>query len=158
MNTDKLQLAKLLSIHLHQNQRYGGWDYFETHILTVYNKVCDCLTTLPQDFVDLYSEDLKILAYLHDVLEDSDFESEMIEMLFGMNIAHSLCLLSKSYMYGSKRVKALSYESYIEGIKSDPLALIVKICDTKANLEQSMRDGNEKRINKYTKQLQMLES
>lgn len=156
--TDKLQLAKLLSVHLHQNQRYGGYPYFETHIMTVYNKVFDVVYN-PLTILGGYSgEDAEIVAYLHDVLEDSDFESEMIEMLFGSDIAHALCLLSKSYMYGGKRVKALSYESYIEDIISDPLALIVKICDTKANLEQSMLDGNEKRITKYTKQLQMLGS
>ena len=50
----------------------------------------------------------------------------------------------------------MNYEKYIQNIKDNNLACLVKIADTRANLIQSTKDGDDKRIAKYTKQLRLL--
>jgi len=54
-------------------------------------------------------------------------------------------------------VEGESYEYYIEKVKSDEVAWIVKIADTRCNLRQSILDDNKGRIVKYAKQLMLLE-
>ena len=88
-------------------------------------------------------------AYLHDVVEDTDTSLETIRTLFGEQVAEVVDLLTKR--------KCLSYKKYIDNIKQNEYALLVKIADTRANLAQSYYDNNEKRIAKYAKQLALLE-
>lgn len=48
------------------------------------------------------------------------------------------------------------YRDYLETVIENPLAREVKICDTMANLTQSVKKNNAKRIAKYTRQLAIL--
>ena len=155
----KLGLAETLSAYAHEEQFYGKHDYYDTHIIDVVNRVISKVQHLSKK----EQEDHLIVAYLHDVLEDSDLTSDTIDDLFGNDIAEAVKKLSHTYNYvGSYgiiyRTDPISYAKYIEAIKTDPMSLTVKICDTESNLEASIRDGNQKRIDKYTKQLELLTS
>lgn len=156
--SNKLKLAQVLSVYAHHGQKYGDKDYFEAHILDVVNRVkVKVANFLPVN----RQEDYLIAAYLHDVLEDTELTVYCIEELFGYRIADSVATLSKTYRvidHGvtSYRTRELPYEQYIAEVKDDPVALSVKICDTEANLAASIADGDQKRIDKYTKQLEML--
>lgn len=153
----KLRLAQTLAAFAHDSQRYGKYDYYDTHILDVVHRVGIKVAHLPK----AEQEDYLIVAYLHDLLEDTELTVYCIEELFGFRIADSVTALSKTYRvidHGvtSYRTSKIPYEQYIAEVKNDPVALLVKICDTEANLAASIADGNQKRIEKYTKQLEML--
>lgn len=153
----KLKLAHTLSAFAHDGQTYGEYDYYFTHIMDVAHRVGLKVSHLSE----CEQEDYLIVAYLHDVLEDTELTVYCIEELFGFRIADSVTALSKTYRvidHGvtSYRTSKIPYEQYIAEVKDDPVALLVKICDTEANLAASIADGNQKRIDKYTKQLEML--
>lgn len=153
----KLRLAETLSAFAHDGQKYGESDYYFTHILDVVHRVGLKVAHLPK----VEQEDYLIAAYLHDVLEDTELTVYCIEELFGYRIADSVAALSKTYRvidHGvtSYRTSKIPYEEYITEVKNDPVALLIKICDTESNLAASITDGNQKRIEKYTKQLKML--
>ena len=88
------------------------------------------------------------VAWLHDVLEDTPTNIPTLNYNFGAGITEAVMLLTKR--------NGVAYEDYIEGVRNNPLALLVKKADTLCNLIQSTLQGNRKRIMKYTTQLQLL--
>ncbi len=152
----KIELAKALSANAHEGQKYGVYDYF-LHIEDVVERVYE----FTKDFPWEKKEQCIIVAYLHDVLEDSGVFSDTILNLFGSRIHHAVLMLSKSYCYTIDgdilRTRPREYLKYIQDIRSDEVALIVKVCDTYSNLEASLRDNDYKRIKKYNNQVTLLE-
>ena len=135
-----LESAKLLSKQAHSNQvDKAGVDYFAGHIQTVV------------DSVHTYKE--KIVAYLHDTVEDTEVTIEMIYEEFGKEIGDAVKAITKS--------GELDYTEYIEGIKANELARAVKIADLKHNMDltrlKEVREKDVKRVEKYRKALGMLE-
>ena len=70
-------------------------------------------------------ESTMILAYLHDVVEDTDTTLQNIVEEFGINIANDLNLLTHK--------KGDTYRTYIETLSESKLASLVKIADIKHN-------------------------
>lgn len=127
----------------HKGQKYGEKDYF--YHLSMVASVVDCMTLLSDT---AHANLLKIVAYLHDTIEDTETTKEELEKLFDVRVASAVAALSK--------VKNQSYNDYMMNVLSNSTAHAVKIADTKANLMQSYMDGNQKRIDKYQKQLDFL--
>lgn len=136
----KVELAKALAAHYHGNQKYGDKPYMY-HLEQVAMNV-KLLTDS--------TEDLLCIAYLHDILEDTDVRASVVYDLFGSEIFESLCRITKYPMLKNH------YDKYIERVVENKNALLVKYCDTLANLSASIDDGNQGRISKYTKQLDLL--
>lgn len=134
----KVELAKALAAHYHGNQKYGDKPYMY-HLEQVVTNV-KLLTD--------GAEDLLCIAYLHDILEDTDIDQDVVTELFGETISWSLTCISKEH--------TRSYDAYIRRVVSNHNALLVKYCDTLANLSASIEDGDQGRISKYTKQLDLL--
>ena len=126
-------LAEAIAEVKHYGQCYGTHPY--TYHLREVNSLCS-------------SPESRIVAWLHDIMEDTDMEYDTILNLFGVRIADAVWALTKKDWVG--------YNDYIRFIKADKLAHGVKVCDTQCNLWQSERDGDQRRIAKYTKQLEML--
>lgn len=125
----------------HKDQkRYDGQPYI-THPLAVAQNVTD-----PK---------AKIIAILHDILEDTDTTLDSLIDLFGHEIALTVVSLS--------RIESMSYEDYILGIKvlKIPLARQVKIADLKHNLStiDNIPDKKQraKLKHRYEKALEALE-
>ena len=111
-----LESARLLSQKAHSNQvDKAGIDYFTGHIQTVVNSV--------------HSYKEKIVAYLHDIVEDTDVTIDRIYEEFGEEIGGAVEAITK--------FKNLDYTEYIEGIKANELARAVKIADLKHNMDLS---------------------
>ena len=72
------------------------------------------------------SMDAKIVALLHDVVEDTKYTLDDIEKKFGKNIAHSVKLLTHD--------ENVSYEDYIDLILTDKTATEVKMSDLLDNM------------------------
>lgn len=135
-----LESARLLSKQAHSNQvDKAGVDYFTGHIQTVVNSV------------HIYKE--KIVAYLHDTVEDTEVTIEMIYEEFGKEIGDAVKAITKP--------KKLDYTKYIEGIEANKLARAVKIADLKHNMDltrlKEVREKDVKRVEKYRKALGVLE-
>lgn len=95
----------------------------------------------------------KIVAYLHDVVEDTEITlDELSEMGFTFRIVNSVRLLTKT--------KELTYEEYLKRLKTDDNARHVKIADLKHNMDLSRisepTEKDYKRIEKYKRSLEFL--
>ena len=109
-----LESARLLSKQAHSNQvDKAGVDYFSGHIKTVVSGVT--------------STKEKIVAYLHDIVEDTDITIEKIYKEFGEEIGDAVKAITKS--------GEMDYTEYIEGIKANELARAVKIADLKHKMD-----------------------
>ncbi len=135
-----VNLAKALAFHYHKDQKYGNNPY-TVHL----NDVVDNCRLLYGD-----NETILCVAYLHDILEDTDIEPDLIGDLFGSEVSIAVAYLTKQSQFGQ------TYKEYIEKVKSNEIALKVKRCDTLANLWQSAVDVDYKRIQKYSRQFDLL--
>lgn len=100
-------------------------------------------------------EDLKIIALLHDVIEDSNIRvSHLTPFGFKDEILVSLSYLTRNYNE--------EYFNYIRRIKNNELAKKVKIEDLKHNMDLSRfknpTEKDFKRNEKYKKALEILNS
>ncbi len=95
------------------------------------------------------TEDEKIVGVLHDVVEDSDWTFEMLEEEgFAPEIIEALRCLTKLS-------KDEDYEHFMTRVKSNKLAIKVKLCDLVDNLDTSrlvnVTDSDVKRSKKYAR-------
>ena len=135
--------ARELALKKHDGQLYGEHSYMyhlyqvENIAIRIYGCGDECL------------DELRSACLLHDILEDTDTsEQELIDLGFSDTVVRAVVLLTKE--------PETSYKDYIWMIKGNDLALKVKLCDTSANLMNSINACSPKRINKYSKQLQLL--
>lgn len=94
----------------------------------------------------------KAVAYLHDVVEDSDSSVEDIREFFGDRIADAVdCLTRRS---------GEPYMDYIRRLAVDPVARIVKMADLEHNMDVSrlpiITDADWARVKKYKKAYEYL--
>lgn len=142
MNTSKqpmLELALSTATEAHKGQfDKAGVDYIE-HPIYVASQVD--------------TEEEKAVALLHDVIEDSPFTSEEL-LLAGLpeTVVAAVQILSKK--------KEQDYQTYLENVKSNPLARVVKLADLKHNSDLSrlgsVTDKDLERLKKYKKAIDYL--
>lgn len=95
------------------------------------------------DKVSKYGYEYVCVAYLHDVLEDTNVTSnDLIANGFTQNIVEAVELLTKK--------ETQTYDEYLHGIRSNKLARRVKIADMLSNLGD---DPTDKQIVRYAKGL-----
>ncbi len=86
------------------------------------------------------------VALLHDLLEDcEDWSEDRLRNEFSKDVCDAVVCLTK--------VKHEKYSDYIERVKSNPIAIIVKIADLKDNMDitrlKEIRDKDIERLKKY---------
>lgn len=88
------------------------------------------------------NDDEKIVAWLHDVLEDCpSFDPCLIDQ-FGAKVVYAVHLMTKT--------TGQSYTEYLVNIKNDPLARAVKLADLKHNISDLHKyTGKHKLKEKY---------
>lgn len=141
MDYDLVVQAMKFAIEKHKDQMYGEHPY-SLHLAGV-AKLAGIRDTYPE----LRAEVLAA-SWLHDILEDTQTTSKELIDTFGTRITHAVWLLTKT---------GEPYEDYMRAILNSPVAIEVKKCDTMFNLHNSFKEGNQKRIAKYIKQLDILE-
>lgn len=94
--------------------------------------------------------ELKIVALLHDVLEDSDFTSEqLIQRGIPRHLVEIVEILT--------RRPDEQYFDYIHRVKQSPMATTVKLADLSHNTDLSRFNGlSEKLKSRYEKAIQIL--
>lgn len=102
----------------------------------------------------VYPEKEKIVALLHDVVEDTGITIACLRVLFDGEIADAVeCLTRKA---------GESYNEYIRRVAQNPIARHVKIADLSHNMDLSrlpvVTDADFKRNEKYHKAMDFLVS
>lgn len=135
----KLQIARDMASVWHENQLYGNKPY-TYHLDKVEEKV-----------VELFPDEpiLRIVAQLHDTLEDTSAKYEML-LFFGEDVANAVAALTK--ISGENR------HYYIKRVKLNSIAKKVKIADSTSNLLHSLSEGDSRRVLKYSDNLSLLYS
>lgn len=94
----------------------------------------------------------KIVAWLHDTVEDTDATIEQIESLFGDEVARAVALLTHD--------KRDSYMDYVRKIKGNEIARKVKMADLSHNMDVSrlpiITDADWGRVKKYKRAYDLL--
>lgn len=149
----KLQVVIDFAIIKHGEQKYGELPYFH-HLKMVAHKVRRLthkkkfIEQFGSFTVDQVSKMMRV-AYLHDVLEDTDCSiEELIELGLAEDEINAIQLVTKK--------EGQNYLDYINEINLNTFARVVKIADTLSNLETSISDCNYKFILKYNNQLKLL--
>ena len=94
----------------------------------------------------------KIVAYLHDSIEDTNLDLNSLNNAFDKEIIEAISVITKD--------RKIDYIKYIESVKSNQLAKEVKIADLKNNSDLSrlltVTEKDLQRIEKYKKALNIL--
>lgn len=138
-----LHVALQLAYDKHLNQVDKGNKPYILHPITV--ALDDTLT----------DSDEKIIAILHDILEDTDVtEEDLLNFGFSQDIVDTISLLTKP--------NDMDYFDYIRNIKSsgNVIAFWVKVADLKHNSDLSRLNNvtqkDIQRVHKYKKALDIL--
>lgn len=139
---DELKFAIIFATKAHRDQTDKMGTPYIVHVMSVMSDP------------SLKNNDERIVAVLHDVVEDTPRELEDIRQHFRLHIAEAVKAITKH--------KDESYEEYLERVKQNPLALTVKKVDVNENLGKNpfMPDDQERdRLReKYRKALRILSS
>lgn len=135
---NKVYEALCLAVRAHDGQYDKGGNPYILHPMAVARQVS--------------GEDEKILALLHDTVEDTDVTNEEIRNLFGNEIADALdCLTHRD---------GESYNEYLLRVVTNKLAIAVKLADLHNNMDLSrIKDPTVKdkeRLEKYKKAEKLL--
>ena len=127
----KPEFARAFAEYVHAGQLDEDGTPFVNHPIAVAEK--------------LAGEEEKTVAYLHDVIEDTDTKLETVADLFGIRIADAVDAISRR---GTEE-----YEEYIERLSKNPLACRVKLADLAHNIERTLAQPpearNQKRYQKH---------
>jgi (p)ppGpp synthase/HD superfamily hydrolase len=126
----------------HIGQKYGSEPY-TVHLARVMDNVESCVAAK-----DVCIADCLEVAALHDIIEDTTTTSDELRMFFSNVVVDAVIALTK--------FEGKTMDTYYLEVKANRLARIVKIADTLANLQESVANMNKKRVEKYTKQLNIL--
>lgn len=137
MSIEDRELAKTLAIKYHAGQRYG-YEVYTNHLQAVADSVAEGTT----------DERLVIVAWLHDILEDTTCSETLLRTLFEDNVVDAVVAMTK--FAGEER------GDYLIRLKKNQMARMVKMHDTFCNLRASLMRFDAKRVRKYSDQLNFL--
>lgn len=136
--------ARKFAINAHDGQKDRiGTDYFASHVEVVANYTREYGGSVTQ----------VAAAYLHDTVEDTDVNVELIDFLFGDEVADIVDALTKR--------AGETYNQFICRVTKTPPAVLVKLADIRSNTDPSRmlylpRDKRERLARKYGDALPIL--
>jgi (p)ppGpp synthase/HD superfamily hydrolase len=144
INQKDVEKAKELARKYHKGQLYGNDDYFEAHLIPVYLMV---KTYFPRRY------DLQVMAFLHDIIEDTDCKPSEILAAFGRHVAYMVDLLTDELGPTRKLRKRYTYNKWLDQSVYGPIDWkIVKLCDRITNLNSGLNEGNVRMLATYAKE------
>ena len=96
------------------------------------------------------TEEMVIVALLHDVLEDTECTWDTIQNIFGKDIAE--------YVYCLTYIKGFDKDQYLKDVSIYPVTRMVKYADSLFNYNECIENGNIERAKKYKYNLNVLYS
>lgn len=131
-----LEEARQFAIEAHGDQKYGDQPYL-VHLEAVVGNLED------------YGETARIVAYLHDVVEDTSVTCSEVEKLFGQFVADCVAILTDEPGKSRETRKSRAYEKMAKVEGEFELALLVKAADRLANIQACIADENERQLRTY---------
>jgi (p)ppGpp synthase/HD superfamily hydrolase len=125
--------AIMIATEVHQGQTDKGGAPYILHPIRV--------------MMQMNTDQERVVAMMHDTVEDSDwFNLAEVDLYFGARIAAAVDALTKR--------EGESYDAYLARVKTDELAVKVKLADLKDNCDLSRlgrdpTDADRKRLDKY---------
>ncbi|WP_281226621.1 hypothetical protein [Flavobacterium aquiphilum] len=136
----KIIEAKRFAVEKHGNQKYGIFPY-EVHLINVVNVLLsNNIFPNTEENIDLW-----ICAWLHDVLEDTTTTKQELISKFGTNIYEIVWSLTDGEHGNRKERKQTMYQK----LSLNQNGIIIKLADRIANLEFSIINYNQEKINLY---------
>ena len=127
-------------------------DYVYNHSLRVYHSV---LNHYPNN-----SLSLAIIAILHDVVEDTEYNLEKLKNMYFNDFCGFLGNTETNLIFNAidviTRKKDETYTDYINRVKLNKYATIVKILDLEDNLFSCYKDKNISLSKRYLKALKTI--
>ncbi|MCI5125110.1 MAG: HD domain-containing protein [Candidatus Electrothrix sp. AR5] len=120
----------------HGEQKYGEHPYI-VHLDAV------------AELVQQYGESAVVIAYLHDVVEDTSVTLPDIEKEFGRLIADCVAVLTDEPGEDRKERKAKTYAKMARVCGETEIALLVKAADRLANMRACVADKKERLLKVY---------
>ena len=140
--SELINKAKKLAFEYHKDQRDRAGKPYLDHLKTV------------ADGLSIKEEDYICAAWLHDIVEDHNYPVEKIRAEFGNEIAYAVIAISK--------IKGEAYQDYLNRVKSNDIARIVKLSDLAHNMQLSRLPKvtlkDLQRVEKYKKAKEFLEN
>ena len=102
------------------------------------------------------SDQLKTIAILHDVVEDTKITLEDIEKKFDKKVAKVVDALSRRDEDEEDPTQKERYTTYIERVKECEIAVKIKIADVIDNLSDATSEEKPSMIERYKKTLDLL--
>ena len=107
--------------------------------------------------VAMTSEEARVVAVLHDVVEDSE---ATFEDLAALGLSEEALVALRLLTHHDDDGSETNYFAYVARIKANPLARAVKLADLADNLDVSrlpnLTERDSRRLNKYLKAREML--
>ena len=135
--SEQLNNVRNFAIERHGNQQYGSQPYVY-HLDAVHEIL---ITAYPN-----FTIEEELVAYLHDVVEDTDTTIEEIVELYGCKVGDAVAAITKTE----------DRQHYLDTVSANPIATKVKICDIMANMQQCLNDGDDNRASYYCTKLAQL--
>ncbi len=131
-----VQTAREVATRAHGDQHYGAHPY-HVHL--------DAVAELAGEF----GETARVVAYLHDVVEDTPVELAELESQFGKLVADCVAILTDESGENRRERKEKTYRK-MAGVSGDlELALIVKAADRLANMRACVAGDNADKLAMY---------
>lgn len=140
-NGTLLNLARALADYYHFGQTYGtNQPYLSYHVEGVVNQMK--VHNLPEEAL--------IVAYLHDIIEDTACTIEIVTAIFGPRISSAVLAITKN--------KDETREDYLARCAKNKLARLVKFHDAVFNATNCIKNKNTSRYNYYIQTISALEA
>ena len=139
------KIARAMAIEFHRDQLYGDHVY-EYHL----HKVRSVLKRFGFGQNSRIGLMLGTAAWLHDIIEDTPITFATLENLFGTEIADTVRCVSNDRTEGLSKME-LKERTFLL-TSTNPLAIILKLADRIANMEESLKNfeqGKDNRLQKY---------
>ncbi len=121
--------ARNFAITSHGDQKYGSHPY-SVHL--------DAVAKIARP----YGKTAEVIAYLHDVVEDTGVTVEEIEAQFGSLVANAVAILTDEPGDNRKERKSATYAKMAKVTGEAEIALVVKAADRLANMRACVADNN----------------
>ncbi|MCW5201811.1 HD domain-containing protein [Desulfobulbus sp. US4] len=128
--------AREFALKHHGEQKYGEHPYV-VHLDAV------------AELVQQYGETAVVIAYLHDVVEDTDASLHDIKKEFGGLIADCVAVLTDEPGGDRKERKGKTYSKMARVCGETEIALLVKAADRLANMRACVADKKERLLKVY---------
>jgi (p)ppGpp synthase/HD superfamily hydrolase len=137
--------AAALAFHMHAGQvDKRGRDYVNYHIVPVVAEVGEVM--MERGVLRAEMDHVFIVAWLHDILEDTDLTAAELDVIAGERVAHDVGILT--HFKGHE-----TYADYIESILPHHVPRMVKIADNTVNRRDCPSESLRQRYERAAERL-----